>query len=84
MLEAQTAEEMRKKTFFGGAPWTPCIDGGPAQGGFYERDPLLLVDAGKFANVSILLGDALDEGTVFTSLYGFNKSSDVADWIAGQ
>lgn len=61
--------------------WTPVQDGGSDQGGFYSSRASELIASGEYANIPILQGDCLDEGTLF-AIRTSNNDSETEDWIS--
>lgn len=83
---ANLAEQVRAsntqgmKYILGSYPWTATLDGGPDHGGLFADIPSKLLDRGDFANVPLLNGDCLDEGTIFAPQGLFNED-EFAHWF---
>lgn len=60
--------------------WTGVIDGGPSKGGFFTSSPSAVVSSGAYAQVPILQGDCLDEGTYFAP-HTFNNQTSLSTWL---
>lgn len=61
--------------------WVPVLDGGNATDGFYAAQPSVLVQQNRLVNVPIMIGDVLDEGTVFAPRT-ITTDQGTADWLS--
>lgn len=64
----------------GGYPWSPVADGGARRGGFFDQAASQILQQGDFAQVPIITGNNLDEGTIFVP-HQFTTPTQFERWV---